>query len=50
MADDDSGDHEKTKSGPLQAATGWVLGLAGLVAAITLLATNSENLIEKFSP
>jgi hypothetical protein len=49
MADNDSGDREKKKSGPLQAATGWVLGLAGLVAAITLLATNAENLIEKFS-
>jgi len=41
---------DDTKSKPLQAATGWVLGLAALVAAITLLVTNSENLIEKFSP
>ena len=49
MADDDSGDREKTKAGPLQGATAWVLGLASLVAAISLLATNSENLIAIFS-
>jgi hypothetical protein len=50
MADDDSGDREKTKASPLQVATAWVLGLAGLVAAISLLATNSEKLVEIFSP
>jgi hypothetical protein len=50
MADDDSGDREKKRAGPLQGVTAWVAGLAGLVAAITLLATNSENLIRIFAP
>jgi hypothetical protein len=47
---DDSGDREKTKANPLQSATGWVVGLAGLVAALSLLANNSENLVATFFP
>jgi hypothetical protein len=46
---DDSGNREKTKATLLQVATAWILGLAGLVAAITVLATNSQNLIAIFS-
>jgi hypothetical protein len=45
MAEDD----KTTKATPLKVATGWVLGLASLIAAISLLATNSENLIALFS-
>jgi hypothetical protein len=50
MADDDSGDPKTTKATRLQVATAWVLGLAGLVAAISVLVTNSENLLAIFSP
>jgi hypothetical protein len=49
MSDDDSADGETTKSTPLRRATAWVLGVAGLIAAITVLATNSENLLAVFS-
>jgi hypothetical protein len=50
MADDNSGDRKTTKATPLQVSTAWVLGLAGLVAAISVLATNSENLLAIFLP
>jgi hypothetical protein len=48
MADDDSG--KTTKATPLQGATAWVLGVAGFIAAITVLATNSESLLAIFRP
>ena len=50
MADNDGGNGGNAKAGPLQVATAWILGLAGLIAALSLLATNSENLIGIFSP
>ena len=49
MADNDSADDKTTKATPLQRVTAWVLGLAALIAAITVLATNSENLLKVFS-
>lgn len=53
MADESGGDRNDTKTNPanpLQSATGWVVGLAGLIAALSLLATNSERLIATFFP
>lgn len=54
MADEGGGgDRNDTKTNPsstLQTATGWIAGLAGLVAALSLLATNSEQLIKTFFP